>query len=189
MTATLTSIRTSSSSPRLLARLAGVLYVIALFTAVFNEFIAPGAMGRTAFFVATGCYVAVTLLLYAILRPIHPYIALIATITGLTGFMVDALHWHPYGISADIPLHGLFCILTGWLFFRSAFVPRVLAMLMAFAGLVWLLYLSPSLVHSLAPVNSMAGLLGEAIPMLWLLFMGVGKSTSKKLRYSSEVLS
>jgi len=189
MTEALTLFPTRTWSPRLMARLAGVLYATAVFTAVFNEFIAPGAMGSAAFFLATGCYAAVMVLLYAILRPVHPSVALIATFTGLTGFMVDALHWRPYSINADIPLHGLFCVLVGWLFFRSGFVPRILGALMAFAGLVWLLYLSPSLAHSLAPYNSIAGLLGEAIPMLWLLFMGVGDPQGKKLPHATEVLS
>jgi hypothetical protein len=172
-----------------MARLAGSLYAVALLTAIFHEFIAPAAMGTAAVVVAVGCYIAVALLLYGILRRIQPSVALVATVTGVIGLVLDALHWHPGGINAGMTLHGVFCILVGWLFFHSALVPRVLAILMAFAGLVWLLYLIPSLVHSLAPFNSVAGLLGEAIPMLWLLFMGIGSPQGNKLSPSIEVVS
>jgi len=56
---------------------------------------------------------------------------------------------------------------------RSTFLPRILGVLMAFGGVVWLLYLSPPLVSRLSPYNTVAGLLGEALPMLWLMVMGV----------------
>ena len=47
--------------------------------------------------------------------------------------------------------------------------------LMALAGLVWLLYLSPPLVHHLIPYNTAVGLVAEALPILWLLAMGVNE--------------
>ena len=68
---------------------------------------------------------------------------------------------------------GFYCLLIGYLVFRSAFLPRILGALMMFAGLVWLVYLSPPLADYLSPYNSAAGLAGEASPMLWLLVMGV----------------
>jgi hypothetical protein len=173
----------------MLARMAGVLYATAVLVAVFHEFIAPGVRSRLAFVLATGCYAAVMLLLCAILKPIHPRVAWIATAIGLAGFVVDALHWYPNGVNVDIPVHGVFCILVGWMFLRSMLVPRVFGALMVFAGLVWILYLIPSLVRSLAPYYSFAGLLGEAIPMLWLLLMGVGDRQVKKLPGILEVVS
>jgi hypothetical protein len=182
-------LRALPRGPHRQARLAGSFYAVALFTAVYAEFIVPGAMGITAIMLAVGCYVVVTLLLYAILMPVQPLIALAATFTGLAGLMLDALRWHPRGINAGMALHGLFCILVGWLLLRSAIVPRILAALMGFAGLVWLLYLAPSLVLRLSPINSFAGLLGEALPMFWLLFAGMGNSKSRQLAESPEALS
>ena len=44
---------------------------------------------------------------------------------------------------------------------------------MAFAGLGWLTYLSPSLVNYPSPYNLAASLLGEVSVFLWLLVMGV----------------
>lgn len=70
--------------------------------------------------------------------------------------------------------HGLFCLVIGYLFVRSALIPRVFGILMGCAGMVWLLYLAPRLADSLAPWNSFCGLLCEASPMVWLLIAGVG---------------
>jgi len=173
----------------LLARLAGVLYATAVLVAVFHEFLAPGVRDRLAFALATGCYAAVVLLLYAMLKTVHPRVAPIATVVGLAGFAVDALHWQPDGMNVDIPMHGLFCILVGWMLLRSMLLPRVFGALMVFAGLIWILYLIPSLVRSLAPYNSFAGLLGEAIPMLRLLFIGLDERQVHKLPGIPEVAS
>jgi hypothetical protein len=146
-------------------------------------------MGATAIALAVGCYVVVTVLLYAVLRPVHPLIALAATVMSLAGLLLDAIRWQPHDINAGMTLHGVFCVLVGWLLFRSMFVPRLLGILMGFAGLVWLLYLIPTLVLRIAPYNSFAGLLGEGLPMLWFLFVGIGDPHSKKLYESSEVVS
>lgn len=51
---------------------------------------------------------------------------------------------------------------------------------MAFAGLVWLIYLSSPLANYLSPYNTAAGLLGEASPVLWLLVMGVNVQRGKE---------
>ncbi len=69
--------------------------------------------------------------------------------------------------------HGLYCLLIGYLIFRSTFLPRVLGGLMAFAGLGWLTYLSNPLVNHLSPYNLAVGLLGDVAVYLWLLVMGV----------------
>jgi len=46
---------------------------------------------------------------------------------------------------------GFYCLLIGYLIFRSAFLPRILGVLMAFAGLGWLTFLSPPLANYLSP--------------------------------------
>jgi uncharacterized protein DUF4386 len=72
---------------------------------------------------------------------------------------------------------GLYCLLIGWLIFRSTFLPRVLGVLMAIAGLCWLIssfasFLSPPLARHLFPYI-MAGALGEVALTVWLLVAGV----------------
>jgi len=75
---------------------------------------------------------------------------------------------------------GFYCLLIGYLIFRSTFLPRILGVLMAFAGLGWLTYLSNPLVNYLSPYNLACGLLGEASGFLWLLVMGVNAQRWKE---------
>jgi hypothetical protein len=68
---------------------------------------------------------------------------------------------------------GFYCLLIGYLVFRSAFLPRVLGVLMMFAGVSGLTLLYPPLANSLRPYNLALGILGEGALTLWLLAMGV----------------
>jgi hypothetical protein len=68
---------------------------------------------------------------------------------------------------------GVYCLLLGYLIFRSVFLPRILGMGMALAGLGWLTFLSPPLANHLSPYNLVLGFLAELSLMLWLLVMGV----------------
>jgi len=68
---------------------------------------------------------------------------------------------------------GFYCLLIGYLIFRSAFLPRILGALMALAGLAWLTFLSPPLANYLSPYNLAVGALAELSLTLWLLVMGV----------------
>ena len=72
---------------------------------------------------------------------------------------------------------GLYCLLIGLLVFRSTFLPRILGVLMAIAGLCWLTrsftsFLLPPLARVLSPYI-MAGGVGEVALTVWLLVMGV----------------
>jgi hypothetical protein len=77
--------------------------------------------------------------------------------------------------SANIYLvfFGVYCLLIGYLIFRSAFLPRILGVPMVFAGLGWLTFLSPPLANYLSPYILVLGFLAELSLMLWLLVMGV----------------
>jgi hypothetical protein len=81
----------------------------------------------------------------------------------------------------DIPVvfDGFYCLLIGYLIFRSTFLSRILGALMAIAGLGWLTYLSP-LAKSLSPYNLALGILGQESLMLWLLVMGVNEQRWKE---------
>ena len=69
---------------------------------------------------------------------------------------------------------GWYCLLIGYLIFRSTFMPRILGVFMAIAGLSYQLFLSPPLANYLFPyVVKPAGALGELSLILWLLVMGV----------------
>jgi hypothetical protein len=69
---------------------------------------------------------------------------------------------------------GFYCLLIGYLIFRSSFLPRILGVFMAIAGLAYQTFLSPPLANDLFPyVVAPAGALGELSLILWLLVIGV----------------
>ena len=76
-----------------------------------------------------------------------------------------------YGIS--LVFLGINCLLIGYLIFRSAFLPRIVGALMAFAGLAWLTFLSPPLATHLSPYIVAPGLLSQGTVILWLLVISV----------------
>jgi len=76
---------------------------------------------------------------------------------------------------------GFYCLLIGYLIFRSAFLPRILGVLMAFAGLGWLTFLSPPLANYLSPYILVLGFLAELAFCLWLLVMGVNVQRWRQL--------
>jgi hypothetical protein len=70
-------------------------------------------------------------------------------------------------------IFGFYCLLIGYLIFKSAFLPRILGVLMALAGLGWLTFLSPPLANYLSPYILVLGFLAELAVCLWLLVRGV----------------
>jgi hypothetical protein len=75
--------------------------------------------------------------------------------------------------SVALVFFGLFDVLIGLLIFRSTFLPRILGVLMAVAGLGWLTFLSLPLANYLLTYIEVLGFLAEALLMLWLLAIGV----------------
>ena len=73
-----------------------------------------------------------------------------------------------------------YCLLIGYLIFRSTFLPRILGALIACAGLGWLTFLSPPFARHLSPYNLAFGILGQGSVMLWLLLMGVNEQRWKE---------
>ncbi|HYS54640.1 MAG TPA: DUF4386 domain-containing protein [Thermoanaerobaculia bacterium] len=82
--------------------------------------------------------------------------------------------------SISLVFFGFYCLLIGYLIFRSTFLPRIVGALMAFAGLSWLTFLSPPLAHHLSPYIVAPGLLGEGTLILWLLVIGVQPEGERK---------
>jgi hypothetical protein len=165
--------RIRETSPRFKARMAGGLYVISVLTAVFFELFLGGRLGYAANFIQMAGMVAVTLLFYDIFKPVNRSISLLAASFNLVGIAFEALRLNPQGANLAMVFHGIYCLLIGYLIFRSTFLPRILGALMAFGGLGWLTYVSPPLANYLSPYNLACGLLGEALVFLWLLAMGV----------------
>jgi hypothetical protein len=79
-----------------------------------------------------------------------------------------------------VVLNGFYCLLIGYLIFRSTFLPRALGALMVFASLGWLTFLSPPLARSVYPYNMVPGIFGEGSLTLWLLMVGVNDERWKE---------
>jgi hypothetical protein len=84
------------------------------------------------------------------------------------------LKLNAYAFNIDLVFFGFWCILTGYLIFRSTFLPRILGVLLAISGLGFVTYLYPPLAyHLFIPYIATASALGEIPLELWLIVMGV----------------
>jgi hypothetical protein len=165
--------RIGEASPRFKARLAGALCLFSLLTAGFTETFVRGRLNFAGGYIAISGMVVVTLLYYDLFKPVNRGLSLLAASLAFVALTLEALRLQPQGLNIAMVFHGFYCILVGYLIFRSTFLPRILGALMAFAGLGWLTYLSNPLVNHLSPYNLASGLLGEASVFLWLLVKGV----------------
>jgi hypothetical protein len=169
--------RIREASPRFKARIAGVLFLLVILTAAFTEFVVRGRLGFAADLVVgvieVSGMIVVTLLFYDIFRAVNRSLSLLAASFNFVGLTLELLQFNPRGAMIGIGFHGFYCLLMGYLLFRSTFLPRILGAPMAFAGLGWLVFLSPTLTHFLPPYNLALGLLGEASLSLWLLVRGL----------------
>ena len=165
--------RIAEASPRFKARMAGVFSLLSLLTAAFTELFVRGRLNIAGGLIAVACMVAVTVLLYDIFKPVNKGLSLVAAVFNLVGLIFEALRWQPWGVNLAVVFAGFSCLVIGYLIFRSTFLPRILGLLMALAGLGWLTYLSPTLVNHLSLYNLAIAVLGQESVMLWLLLMGV----------------
>ncbi|SRR6266545_240622 len=166
--------RIAEASPRFKARIAGVFYLLVFLTGGLALFV-RGRLGSATGLIAGACYIAVTLLFYGIFKPVNRNLSLLAAFISLVGIVIGPLSFLHLAPSKLNPLvfFGFYCLLIGYLIFRSTFLPRILGVLMVFAGLGWLTFLSPPLANYLSPYIFIPGLLEEGALTLWLLVMGV----------------
>ena len=168
----------AEASPRYKARITGFVYLLYFLTAVSAEVF----VGRsrpivydTVTLIADAFYMAVTLLFYLMFKPVNRSVSLLAALFSLAGCGNEVLklfHLAPYKINSLV-FFGPFCLLIGYLIFRSAFLPRILGVLMALSGLGWLTFLSPPLANYLLTYIAVLGIIAELSLMLWLLVRGV----------------
>jgi hypothetical protein len=173
MTAAVMMGRFTEASPGFKARMAAVLYFFSLLTAGFTETFVRGRLNYAGGYIAIAGMAAMTLISYDIFKPVNRSVSMIAVLFAFMGLTFEALRLQPLGLNIALVFHGFYCILLGYLIFRSTFLPRILGALMAFAGLGWLTYLSTPVVNHLSPYNLASGLLGDVSVYLWLLVMGI----------------
>jgi hypothetical protein len=73
---------------------------------------------------------------------------------------------------------GCFCLIVGYLIFRSSYLPNAIGVLMQIAGICYLtnsfaLVLSPNVANRLFPAILVPSFIGELSLCLWLLVKGV----------------
>ncbi len=90
------------------------------------------------------------------------------------------LRLNDYAFQVYLVFFGAWCLLIGYLIFRSTFLPRILGVLLAISGLGWVIYLYPPLAHRLWRIIDAASALGEVPVELWLIVMGVNAQRWKE---------
>jgi hypothetical protein len=167
----------ADASSHFKARIAGVFYLVTFIGGMFALVLGRrvGVYFYAANAIASAAYVVVTLLFYDLFKPVNKGVSLLAAVISLAGCVTGTLSLFHL---ASIPINnlvffGFYCLLIGYLIFRSTFLPRALGVLMALGGLGWLTFLSPTLAKSLSPYNLFPGILGEGVLTMWLLLFGL----------------
>jgi hypothetical protein len=168
-------IREASLRPR--ARITGALYLFYFLTTILGQVMVGHGLvvsGNVTNVISTLCYAVVTLLFYGLFKPVNNSLSLLAALFSLAGCVVMSLGlFHITSSISPLLFFGPFCLLIGYLILKSSFLPRVLGVLMVFAGLGWLVYLLPAVPHYLSLAIMVLGFLAELSLCLWLLAMGV----------------
>lgn len=136
-----------------------------------------------AFVIIVGCAMqALTGLLYIVpLLILQGGSSLSAfTATQLQSLAYVFIKLNSYAFNVDLVFFGLWCVLTGYLIFKSTFLPRIIGVLLAIDGLGWMLYLYPPLAYRLFPVIATASALAELPLELWLIIAGVNPQRWKE---------
>ena len=94
------------------------------------------------------------------------------TVDQLYAVALMLLNWNAQAYNTYLVFFGCWCIVIGYLTFKSTFLPRVLGVGMALAGLGYTVYLYRPLAQAVTPYNLALGV-GELALLLWLAFRGV----------------
>jgi Domain of unknown function (DUF4386) len=180
--------RMAETSPRLWARIAGVLYLLIFIAAP------TGAATATPvkMIITLACDTGVALIFYVLLKPVSMRLCVLAAFFRLIFVAVMAVNSLNYfgvldlfngarsvtafnkGYGVALVPFGVHCALIGYLIFKSIFLPRILGVLMALAGLGYLIFLWPPLGrHLFFPYIVIPGVAGEGALTLWLLVVGL----------------
>jgi hypothetical protein len=117
--------------------------------------------------------------------------------SSLSGFTAEQLQslalvflkLNAQAFQIDLVFFGFWCILTGYLIFRSTFLPRVLGVLVAISGVGWVTYLYPPLANYLSLYIAAASALGEIPLELWLIVKGVNAQRWKEQASAASILA
>jgi hypothetical protein len=96
----------------------------------------------------------------------------------LQSLALFSIRLYQFAFSMNLALFSVDCLATGYLIYRSTFLPRVLGVLLAIGGLCYLYnsvtyFTPPGAVPDLFPFIYLPSLLAETLLALWLLIVGV----------------
>jgi Domain of unknown function (DUF4386) len=122
MSAAMIMERIAEASPRVKARIAGVFYLLTFLTGGVALFV-RGGLGFAAGLIVGACYIAVTLLFYYMFKPVQRSLSLLAAFFSLVGCAIGPLGLFVHAASHISPLvlFGFYCLLIGYLIFKSTF--------------------------------------------------------------------
>ena len=108
-----------TESPRFIARIAGLFYVLVFVAGIYSLF-DRSSIGLAAGMVAGVFYIAVTVLFYFIFKPVSRAVSLTAAIVSLAGIVIGPLSFAVKPLAAISPLvfFGFYCSLIAYLIFR-----------------------------------------------------------------------
>ena len=103
----------------------------------------------------------------------------------LQGAAYASLQLYEFGFTTALVFFGFYSLSLGYLVFKSAFLPRIIGLLLALGGLAYLTgnfanFLSPSFAARLFPYYLVFPGLGEGSLLLWLLIVGVNAQRWKE---------
>lgn len=187
--------------PKPLARIAGALYLVNILAGAYAIGYVQAAVtdlhtqellfrsGVAAHVVVTMTNVPLALIFYELFKVVNRRVALlfvfftlVATaieaagiVTQLTTLNFDVAN-PAYNVSAVF--FGGDALATGYLIYRSTFLPRVIGVLMAIDGVAYIFnsfatFLAPDFAAHLVPYIQLPTLAGEGSLTLWLLIAGI----------------
>jgi Domain of unknown function (DUF4386) len=193
-------------SPRLLARTAGVLYLL-IFIMCPSGAATATPLNMTVTLV---CDTGVAFVFYVLFKPVSRDVSMVALIFRLIFVAIMTLDSLNYFGALDV-FHsarsarvfdtvdglalvpfGVHCLLIGYLIYKSGFMARFLGVLMAVAGFTYVNFVYPGLVHFAFPYIFIPGVVGEGLLTLWLLAAAIdrerwaGQNRRARLRVTSS---
>jgi len=102
------------------------------------------------------------------------------TAAQLQALAAAFLRLNAYAFDMHTFFFGVWCVLTGYLIFKSTFLPKVLGMLFIVSGFGWMLYLSPPFAVPLFPFIAAASAIGEVPLEFWLIVVGLNEARWKE---------
>jgi hypothetical protein len=170
-------IKAASASPR--GRFIGVIYLSYFLVAILALVLGQhrlSTLSNATNALSNIVYLTLAILFFFLFRPVNRIISLTAAIVSAAGCVIGTIATFDTATPLISPLwfFGPYCLLLGYLIFKSTFLPRILGVLMALAGVGWLIYLSPLEKYSVLYIE-IVGILAEASLMLWLIVKGVNK--------------